>query len=119
MPPAIRTPARVVVGDFGSIARNGISDALRGAGFDVLAYELADVEAQIEVIRPQAVVLDRDLAACRVLAQRIAVEHPELRVITCSVDQPSMQVYTPDAGLEPAAEPLTAARLAAAIREEL
>ena len=111
-------PERVVVGDFGAIARHGMSNALRAEGFHVLAYELADVEAHIDVVRPRAVVLDRDLEACRVLARRIAVEHPDVRVITCSVDEPRMQVYPAVAGPEPDALPLTAALLAAAIREE-
>jgi hypothetical protein len=118
MTPGTSAPARVVVGDFGAIARHGMSDALRSQGFEVLVYELADVEAHIDLVRPLAIVLDGDLESCRLLATRIAVEHPEIRVITCSVDEPSMRVYSDDSGPEPDPVPLTAALLAAAIREK-
>ena len=118
MTPGASAPERVVVGDFGAIARHGMSNALRAEGFHVLTYDLAEVEAHIDVVRPRAVVLDRDLEACRLLGRRIAVEHPEVRVIACSVDEPRMQVYPAEAGPEPRAVPLTAALLAAAIREE-
>lgn len=88
---------RVLIGDFGVIARLGLREFLRERGFEVVAEkEAADgIIDRLTSVRPDVVVLDLDTDSARGLAARITSDFPSIKVVICSVEEPTMWVFPP------------------------
>jgi DNA-binding NarL/FixJ family response regulator len=88
---------RVLIGDFGMIARMGLRDLLNREGLDVVAE--ADIGAGIidcvSEVRPDVVLLDLDDEGALEVAARITSEFPAIKVLACSSEQPVMRVFPP------------------------
>ena len=94
VPPA----TRVLIVDFGAIARQGFRETLVDLGFDVIGdCSVEEIEDRLRREEPDVVVIDLDRRGTRDLVERIAVAHPAVKVIACSAEQPRMRVY-PDGG---------------------
>lgn len=109
----------VLVGDFGTIGTVGLGAMLetQGLGLQTRAVESGDDLSYVTPGETQVVVLDRGMPDAEQTAARIAAEHPEVRVIVCSLDDTTMLVY-PGSDAPPYEAPLDLPRLAAAIRED-
>ena len=108
----------VLVGDFGAIGTVGIGAMLESEGLDLRTTTIVDGE-DISYVKPgetEVVVLDRNMPRSLETAALIAAEHPDVRVIVCSLDETTMLVY-PGGGAPPFEAPLDPPRLAAAIRD--
>lgn len=88
---------RVLIGDFGMIARMGLRDLLADAGLEVVAESEAteEIVARVNDVRPDVVVLDLDDEATPAVAGLIASEFPAIKVVACSSHEPVMQVFPP------------------------
>jgi len=88
---------RVLVGDFGAIARLGLEAFLDEEGFEVVAREHAPRQlfSLLTAVHPDVVVLDLDNEWGPELARRIISVHPGIKVIACSAEHPTMRVYPP------------------------
>ena len=75
---------RVLIGDFGAIARLGLREFLDEEGFEVVAE-----------FRPDVVVLDLDTDGEDDVAGQIATNFPAVKVIACSSEEPRMRIYPP------------------------
>jgi len=109
----------VLVGDFGAIGTVGIRAMLESAGLDLRTTTIVDGDDDISYVTPgetEVVLLDRGMPRSLETAAQIAAEHPDVRVIVCSLDETTMLVY-PMGGAPPFEAPLEPARLAAAVRE--
>jgi DNA-binding NarL/FixJ family response regulator len=86
------------MGDFGAIARLGLREFLEQEGIEVVAEEdtgSADIFELLTEVRPDVVVLDLDEDAGLATARAIASSYPAVKVIACSSEEPTMQVFPP------------------------
>jgi DNA-binding NarL/FixJ family response regulator len=88
---------RVLIGDFGSIARLGLRELLDEQGFELVAEEEAaeNLMDRFTEARPEVVVLNLDQERDLEIAARIAADFPAVKVIACSSKEPTMRVYPP------------------------
>ena len=114
--PRYRAPAsRVLVGDFGPIGRLGLRSLLGSGQFEFANGGNADeVLARVVEGETEVVVLDRRMPEGPTAVARIAAEHPDVKVIVCSLDESTMSVF-PAHGAAAYESPLNAERLAAAM----
>lgn len=86
---------RVLIGDFGMIARMGLRELLDEEGLDVVAE--AEIGTGIidcvSEVRPDVVLLDLETEGALDVASRIASEFPAIKVIVCSSEEPVMRVF--------------------------
>ena len=109
---------RVLIGDFGAIARLGLREFLDEQGFEVVAE---DTEAEriidrLTEFRPDVVVVDLDNDDGTDLASRISSDFPAVKVIACSSEEPTMRVYPPFHWGESYLSELTPSLLAETVR---
>ncbi|MGH8976178.1 MAG: hypothetical protein ACRD0C_23560 [Acidimicrobiia bacterium] len=120
---------RVVIGDFGAVARLGLLDILAEEGLEVVGR--ADPEERPEAtgggvvptrivglvneVRPDVVVLDLDDESALEVAVQITSEFPAIKVVACSSEEPVMQVFPPFHHGESYLSELTRAHLAQAL----
>lgn len=110
---------RVLIGDFGAIARLGLREFLDEEGFDLVAEEGgtgADVLARLTEVRPDVVVIDLDDEDGLANAERIVSEFPAVKVIACSSREPKMRVFPPFHHGESYLSPLSRTLLAETVR---
>jgi two-component system, response regulator PdtaR len=88
---------RVLIGDFGAIARLGLREFLDEEGFEVVAEERVpgEIVERLTEFRPDVVVIDLDTDGGLDVAFRIASTFPAVKVIACSSEEPTMRVYPP------------------------
>ena len=108
---------RVLIGQFGTVARMGLRELLDGQGIEVVAEaESAEVIVScVNEVRPDVVVLDLDDEGVLDLAGEITAEFPAIKVIACSCEEPVMRVFPPFHHGESYASKLSAALLALAL----
>ena len=116
------TAHRVVIGDFGAVARMGLLDILADEGLEVVgdAYSREDPGAGeivplVNEVRPDVVVLDLDDESALEVAVQITSEFPAIKVVACSSEEPVMQVFPPFHHGESYLSQLTRAHLAQAL----
>lgn len=124
------SPNRVVIGDFGAVARLGLLDILAEEGLEVVGRtrspdgvppgELdlrgaAAVVPLVSEVRPDVVVLDLDDESAQEVAIQITSEFPAIKVVACSSEEPVMQVFPPFHHGESYLSQLTRAHLAQAL----
>jgi hypothetical protein len=83
---------RVLIGDFGELARAGVEDLLRSAQMQVIHSD-GDLIGRLMEARPDAVVLNLDDVASVEIAGRISTLFPAMTVIACSAKDPMMRVF--------------------------
>ena len=88
---------RVLIGDFGAIARLGLREFLDEEGFEVVAEERlpGEILERLTEFRPDVVVLDLDTDGEADVAGLIAANFPAVKVIACSSEEPRMRIYPP------------------------
>jgi len=108
---------RVLIGQFGAVARMGLRELLDGQGIEVVAEaESAEVIVScVNEVRPDVVVLDLDEEGVLDLAGEITAEFPAIKVIACSCEEPVMRVFPPFHHGESYASKLSADLLALAL----
>lgn len=84
---------RVLMGDFGALARAGFEDLLSKQPVELLAADEGDLLNGLLATSPDVVVLDLDLEHSDELAYQIATDYPAVRVIACSTRHPTIRVY--------------------------
>ena len=106
---------RVLIGQFGTVARMGLRELLDGQGIEVVAEaESAEgIVSCVSEVRPDVVVLDLEEAL--ETAEEITSEFPAIKVIACSCEEPVMRVFPPFHHGESYASKLSAALLALAL----
>ena len=89
--------ARVLIGDFGAIARVGLREFLSEQGVDIVAEEdeAEEVMDLLNRVRPDVVLLSLDREDGLTTAARITSGYPAVKVIACSSDEPLMVVFPP------------------------
>jgi DNA-binding NarL/FixJ family response regulator len=109
---------RVLLGDFGAIARLGLRDFLADEGFDVVAGggTYGELVESLEGVGADVVVVDLDMDDGDSVAAGLARAFPEVKVIACSSERPTMLVFAPFSRGESYETELGAATLAAAVR---
>ncbi len=111
---------RVLIGEFGAIARLGLREFLDDEGFDVVAEEgageISGIIERLTVTRPDVVVVDLDDEAGLDVAERIASSFPAMKVIACSSKEPTMRVFPPFHHGESYSSQLSRSLLAEAVR---
>ena len=92
---AVSPPTRVLIVDFGAIARQGFRQTLSDRGFEVVAGDcpVDEAEERIRRNRPDVVVVDLDGGATDAMVDLITAEFPATRVVACSAEQPRMRVF--------------------------
>lgn len=109
---------RVLIGDFGVIARIGLRRLLDDEGLDVL--EAGGVRPgiipRLNEVQPDVVLLDLDAEEVPELAARISSAFPAMTVIACSAAEPIMRVFPPFHHGESYIAPFTPAQFAAAVK---
>ena len=106
---------RVLIVDFGVIARRGLLGFLDDVGVDVVTASSGEhVAARLRETNADVVLLNLDAEGAGAQAQEISETFPELKVIACSSELPTMLVLPPH-GAGSYTSPLTSARL----REEV
>ncbi|MDQ3986710.1 MAG: response regulator [Actinomycetota bacterium] len=87
--------ARVLLGDFGAIARLGLREFLEEDGVDIVAEDSKseNVLQRLNEARPDVVVVDLDDEGGLEVASRIASAYPAVKVIACSSEKPMMVVF--------------------------
>src|SRR5688572_31013386 len=113
-----RAVRRVLIGDFGVIARMGLRRLLSDEGLDVLdaAGVRAGIIARLGEVEPDVVLLDLDAEEVPDLAARISSTFPAITVIACSSAEPIMRVFPSFHHGESYCAPLTPVLLAAAVK---
>ena len=88
---------RVLIGDFGVVARMGFQELLAKEGLEVLgaAETRREIIPRLSEVRPDVVLLDLDAEDTPELAARISARFPATTVIACSCDEPIMRVFPP------------------------
>lgn len=96
------SPTRVLLVDFGAIARKGFRDTLAERGFDVISLDcpVDQIEHWVRRHEPDVLVLDLDGQCTAELATDITAAFPDMKVIACSAEQPRMRVYPRHGGGE-------------------
>ena len=109
---------RVLIGDFGAVARMGLRRLLDYEGLDVL--EAAGIRPgiipRLSEVQPDVVLLDLDAEEVPDLAARISSAFPAMTVIACSSAEPIMQVFPPFHHGESYIAPFTRDLFAAAVK---
>jgi DNA-binding NarL/FixJ family response regulator len=105
---------RVLIVDFGAIARRGLLGFLDDAGVDVITASSRNVATRLRETDADVVLLNLDEVGAGEQAQEIADTFPQLKVIACSSERPTMLVLPPH-GAGSYTSPLTSALL----REEV
>ncbi len=107
---------RVLIVDFGAIARRGVQDALLEAGCEVMVtQDPASAICEIAAEGPDAVVLSLDRADTDALARRLVARYPAMRVVACSAESPTMHVYGRNGDAAREVSRLDSRQLAAAV----
>jgi AmiR/NasT family two-component response regulator len=109
---------RVLIGDFGVIARMGLRRLLDDEGLDVLdaAGVRPGIIPRLSEVQPDVVVLDLDAEDASDLAARISSTFPAMTVIACSSAEPIMRVFPPFHHGESYVARFTRAQFAAAVK---
>ncbi|HZI38682.1 MAG TPA: hypothetical protein VFF24_10280 [Acidimicrobiia bacterium] len=109
---------RVLIGDFGVIARLGLRRLLHDEGLDVLdaARVRPGIIARLGEVQPDVVLLDLDADEVPDLAARISSAFPAMTVIACSSAEPIMRVFPPFHHGESYTAPFTRVQFAAAVK---
>ncbi len=109
---------RVLIGDFGVVARMGLQRLVAGEGFEVLgpAKQRREIIPRLSEVQPDVVVLDLDSEDAPEFAARISSAFPAVKVIACSSDEPIMRVFPPFHRGESYSAPFTRAEFAAALK---
>ena len=107
---------RVLIGQFGTVARMGLRELLDGQGIEVVAEaeSARGIVSCVSEVRPD-VVLDLDDEGALGVAEEITSEFPAIKVIACSCEEPVMRVFPPFHHGESYASKLSAALLALAL----
>ena len=108
---------RVLIGQFGTVARMGLRELLDGQGIEVVAEAKSPtgILACVNEVRPDIVVLDLDDEGALEMAEEITSEFPAIKVIACSCEEPVMRVFPPFHHGESYASKLSATLLARAL----
>jgi DNA-binding NarL/FixJ family response regulator len=108
---------RVLIGQFGTVARMGLRELLDGQGIEVVAEAESDkgIFSCVSEVRPDVVLLDLDDEWALETAEELTCEFPAIKVIACSCDEPVMRVFPPFHHGESYASKLSAALLALAL----
>ena len=108
---------RVLIGQFGTVARMGLRELLDGQGIEVVAeaQSAEGIVSCVSEVRPDVVVLDLDDECALETAEEITSEFPAIKVIACSCEEPVMRVFPPFHHGESYASKLSAALLALAL----
>jgi len=108
----------VLVGDFGTVGTAGLEAMIeaQGLGLTTRTLPVQEIASGVSEGGTRVVVLDGGMPDARETALRIGVEHADIRVIVCSLDDTTMLVF-PGRGEAPYEAPLDPPRLAAAIGE--
>jgi len=107
---------RVLIVDFGVIACRGLLEFLDDAGVDVITESSEDrVAGRLEETSADVVLLNLDADGVEARARELAQSFPNLKVIACSAEQPTMLVL-PRHGGGPYVSALTSARLEEEVR---
>jgi DNA-binding NarL/FixJ family response regulator len=109
---------RVLVSQFGPIARLGLHAFLEEEGCEVVQSEDGSNQlvGRVGAERPDVVILDLDSTGALSLARRIASSCPSVKVIECSTERPMMRVYPPFCNGESYESDLSSALLAEAVK---
>jgi DNA-binding NarL/FixJ family response regulator len=108
---------KILIGDFGAIGGLGLREFLDAEGFSVVTNGATadEVLESLEYDEADVVVLDRQMPDVAGATERIGEEHPDIKVILCSLDEPTMRVF-PAWGGASYEWPLDADRLVLAVR---
>lgn len=123
---------RVVIGDFGAVARMGLLDLLAEEGLEVVGRaegpespgrtgerdrpSQEGIVSLVNEVRPDVVVLDLDDESALEVAVQITSAFPAIKVVACSSEEPVMQVFPPFHHGESYLSQLTRAHLAQALQ---
>lgn len=109
----------MLVGSFGEVSRLGLLALLEEWSFEAIdaVVPLADLPARVEEHRPDAVVVDLGRDGTDEAAAGIARRFPDVAVIACSADQPTMRVFPRGQAGRWRSEPMSAASFEAALSE--
>jgi DNA-binding NarL/FixJ family response regulator len=109
---------RVLIGDFGMIARMGLRELLDSQGLEVVAETGGEsgIIARLSDVRPDVVLLDLDDPGFPEIALQITSTFPAVKVIACSSEEPVMRVFPPFHHGESYDSKLSAALLALALK---
>lgn len=123
---------RVVIGDFGAVARMGLLDILADEGLEVVGRAESPespggtgerdrpgsegIVRLVNEVRPDVVVLDLDGESALEEAVQITSAFPAIKVVACSSEEPVMQVFPPFHHGESYLSQLTRAHLAQALQ---
>ena len=105
---------RVLVGDFGGLARLGVEELLRAERIEVVHSD-GDLVSRLLEQLPDAVVLNLDDEAVSTLARHLCTLFPALTVVACSAVDPTMRVYPRFHHGESYTSPVAAGSLGAAM----
>ena len=110
---------RVLIGDFGVVARMGLRELLAEEGLEVLgaAETRREIIPRLGEVRPDVVLLDLDAEDAPELAARISAAFPATTVIACSCDEPIMRVFPTFHYGESYTVPFTRVLFAAALKD--
>jgi DNA-binding NarL/FixJ family response regulator len=108
---------RVLIGQFGTVARMGLREILDGQGIEVVAEAESDdgLVSYVSEVRPDVVLLDLDDEESLEMASEITSDFPAIKVIACSCEEPVMRVFPPFHHGESYASKLSASLLALAL----
>jgi DNA-binding NarL/FixJ family response regulator len=108
---------RVLIGQFGTVARLGLRELLDGQDIEVVAEadSVEEIVLCVNEVRPDVVVIDLDDEEALDTAGEITSEFPAIKVIACSCEEPVMRVFPPFHHGESYASKLSAALLALAL----
>jgi DNA-binding NarL/FixJ family response regulator len=106
---------RVLIVNFGVIARRGLLGFLDDAGVDVMTESSQELAAlRLREASADVVLMSLDSDGAVVRARELAESFPQLKVIACSAEQPTMLVLPPHGGGSYMSE-LTSERLEAEV----
>jgi AmiR/NasT family two-component response regulator len=110
---------RVLIGNFGVIARMGFQELLAREGLEVLgaAETAGEIIPRLTEARPDVVLLDLDAEDAPELAAQISDAFPATTVIACSCEEPIMRVFPPFHYGESYTAPFTRVLFAAALKD--
>jgi AmiR/NasT family two-component response regulator len=110
---------RVLIGEFGVVARMGLRELLAEEGLEVLGAvgTRREIIPRLSEVQPDVVLLDLDTKDAPELAARISAAFPAMKVIACSSDEPIMRVFPPFHYGESYIAPFTRVLFAAALKD--
>lgn len=107
---------RILLGDFGAVARLGLQRALKIEGLQLVESSADDLRERVAAVLPDVVVIDLDQPNSTELAMDVVRAFPAITLIACSSAEPTMRVFPPFHGGESYETELTVKDLAAAVR---